>query len=237
MRKHKKSIVRFVDSGKRTFSSSIESAIRNVGGFFGQELRYSYYSRKLKSCGKNVKIGEGVIIENPENIVVGDNVWIMPYTMITARPKNKNMENRMIKKKHNPRYNDSIGHLTIGNQVSIGAYNILQGYGGLRIEDKVTTSARVSVYSFSHYPVDERNPSVVTYANAMIQNDNISCIESPIVLEEGVWLGLGVTVFGGTVGKLSFVASQSIVIDDIERNSCAKGNPARRYRSRFEIDE
>jgi len=41
----------------------------------GRKLRYVYWKRKFKKCGKNVIIGEGVIIQNPECISIGDNVW------------------------------------------------------------------------------------------------------------------------------------------------------------------
>ena len=105
------------------------------------------------------------------------------------------------------------------NGLMIGAYNIIQGFGGIIIRNKVTTSARVSIYSFSHVPYDESDRSKITYANSMIKSDPVACIESPIVIENGVWLGLNVIVFAGNIGENSFISSNSIVLNDIPINS------------------
>ncbi len=211
----------------------IESFIRNISGGLGQRIRYIYYKRRFKSCGVNVKIDEGVIFQTPENMVIGSNVWFLPFSIISARPSYTDLNNKLIHKKKNTSFDIDIGSIRIGNEVSIGAYNIIQGMGGIIINDKVTTSARVSIYSFSHYPFDKNDLTKVTYANSMVNSKDVSCIESPIVLMEGVWLGLNVTVLGGTVGKNSFVATNSVLIDDLEENSYAKGNPAKKIKDRF----
>lgn len=215
----------------------IESLIRNIGGKAGELIRQFYYRRRFKRCGQNLKIDVGVIFENADNISVGDNVWFLPFSIITARPKKLIMKDRLLKKVSNDKFDKEIGEIVIGNEVSIGAYNIVQGYGGLSIQDRVTTSARVSLYSFSHYPVCEEDPSKITYANSMVKSDSISCIESPIVLETGVWVGLSVSVFGGVVGKYSFISANSIVTKSLPENSYASGSPAKRIKERFKIDE
>lgn len=215
--------------------SVVESFIRNIGGGLGQRIRYFYYKKRFKKCGENVKIDIGVIFENPENISLGNNVWFLPYSMITARQKGFIIENRLEKKVPNSSYKGMIGEITIGNEVAIGAYNIIHGYGGLHIADRVTTSAKVSIYSYSHYPYDEFDRSRITYANSMVKSDSIACIESPIVIEEGVWIGLGASVFGGTVGKYSFISAHSIVVTSLEENSYASGAPAKKIKNRFEL--
>ena len=211
----------------------IESCIRNISGGIGQRIRYQYYKRRFKSCGVNVKIDEGVIFQTPENIEIGSHVWFLPFSIITARPFHTNLENKLIYKKENKSFDIDIGSIKIGNEVSIGAYNIIQGMGGIIINNKVTTSARVSIYSFSHYPFDKNDLTKVTYANSMVKSKSVSCIESPVVLKEGVWLGLNVIVFGGTVGKNCFVVTNSVVIDDLGENSYAVGNPAKKIKNRF----
>jgi acetyltransferase-like isoleucine patch superfamily enzyme len=85
----------------------------------------------------------------------------------------------------------------------------------------------------SHYPIDESNRSLVTYANAMVKSNDISCIESPVVIYDGVWLGLNVIVLGGTIGKNSFVSANSIVTKSIQENSYASGSPAVKIKNRF----
>ena len=212
----------------------IESCIRNISGGIGQRIRYQYYKRRFKSCGVNVKIDEGVIFQTPQNMVIGSNVWFLPFSIISARPFQTNLENKLIYKKENKSFDIDIGSIKIGNEVSIGAYNYVQGMGGIIIKDRVTTSARVSIFSFSHYPYDKNDLSRVTYANSMVKSNSVSCVESPIVLNEGVWLGLNVIVLGGTIGTNSFVVTNSVVINDIGENSYAVGNPAEKIKTRFQ---
>lgn len=215
--------------------SFVESLIRNISGSLGLYIRFFYYSKRLKSCGKNIRIEEGVFIHNPENMCFGNNIHIMAYSIITAKKKDLIYNNRIVKNIENHFYQFDKGSLIIDDEVSIGAYNIIQAYGGIHIKKRVTTSARVSLYSYSHYPLDESRPSVITYANPMVDSENISCIESPIVIGEAVWLGLNVSVFGGSIGNYTFVATNSVVIKGLPENSYASGNPAIFIKNRFEI--
>ncbi len=54
----------------------IRTVITNISGNVGRKIRYLYYSKRFKKCGKNVLIDEGVIIQNPEWISIGNDVWI-----------------------------------------------------------------------------------------------------------------------------------------------------------------
>ncbi len=42
----------------------IESCIRNISGGLGQRIRYQYYKRRFKSCGKNVKKKDYPLIDS-----------------------------------------------------------------------------------------------------------------------------------------------------------------------------
>jgi acetyltransferase-like isoleucine patch superfamily enzyme len=221
---------------KKIIYSIIETFIRNISGGIGQRIRRLYYAKRFKSCGYNLKIDEGVIFHNPENISIGNDVWFLPYSIITARESSLIITNRILTKRVNKEFNYEIGCIVIGNEVSIGAYNIIQGYGGVDIQDRVTTSANVSIYSFSHYPNDKENPSKITYASSMVNSDAISCIESPIVIKTNAWLGLNASVFGGIIGKNSFVSTNSVVISDLKENSYASGSPAMMIKNRFDYD-
>jgi len=219
---------------KRAVLDIIESLIRNIGGGIGRKIRYFYYKRRFKQCGKNVIIDIGVVIENPSSMIIGSNVWINSYTQIVAG-RAGNIDNRILKIKINSKYEGEEGGLYIGNGVGIGSYNILHAYGGLYIGDNVTTSAGVKIYSFSHYYRDDLDPTRVTYANCMAYPSEISCIISPIVIENGVWIGVNSTIFGGTIGENSFVAANSVAIKDIEPNAYAFGQPAVKIKDRFKI--
>lgn len=220
---------------KKIFNEVVISLITNISGSTGRKLRYFYYRKKLKKCGTNVAIDEGVVISNPSNISIGNDVWIDKYSVIVAGKANTI---GVIKVKKNKNYHSADGELIIGNGVHIGCFNIIQAHAGISIGDFVTTSAGVKIYSLSNYPYNEQNPSEITYANCLVGKDKkVSYIHSPIVIEQGVWIALNCIVVGGTIGKNSFIASNSIVVNDIPPNSIAKGNPAVRIKERFLDDK
>ena len=218
----------------RAFHSLIESALRNIDGGIGRRLRYLYYRGRFRGCGRNVLIDIGVVIRNPGSIEVGDNVWINAYTHLEGGVPNT-LEQRILKVRSTHDFRGVRGLLRIGSGVGIGPYNILNGSGGLLIGNNVTTSAYVAVYSHSHYYRDDEDPSRVTYANCLADPPEISCVESPITIADGSWLGLRVSVFGGQIGANSFIVANSVVTDSLPENSYAGGAPARRLRPRFEV--
>ncbi len=222
---------------RKTFvaiSDLIRLFIVYMPGTLGRKLRYWYYKGKFRKCGKNVIIDEGIIIQNPERISIGDNVWIDKYCfLIAGKP---NLEGYIIKRKENNNFKWEPGELIIGNNIHIGVFNILQAHSGLYIGNNVTTSAGVKIYSLSNYPYDEENREVITFANCMVkEKDRVSYITSPIVIEDGVWIALDCLILGGTIGKNSFISSQSVVFKDIPENSYAVGNPAKRIKERFKL--
>ena len=210
----------------------VEAIIRNIGGGAGIRIRAAYYRHRCESFGSNVRIDVGVHLENPESICFGNNVWVMPYTVITARPRTENFNNRTVYEKRIGVIGS--GRVVIGDGVSIGLYNIIQGYGEIVIHDNVTTSARVSIYSFSHVPFDQNNRKRRTFANAMNNNKDTICLISPIVIGKGAWLGLNVAVFGANIGEWTFVKSGSIVVNDLAANLMIGCYPSDSKASRYE---
>jgi len=200
----------------------------------GRKIRYYYWRKKFRKCGKNVLIDEGVIIKGPEYISIGDNVWIDKYSILMAGPVKFN-DNSVVKRIENKNFKYEEGELIIGNGIHIGISNIIQAHGGVYIGNNVTTSAGVKIYSLSNYPYDENDLKTITYANCMASG-KISYILSPIVIEDGVWIALNSIILGGTIGKNSFISSNSLVYKDILENSYASGNPARKIKDRFQME-
>ncbi len=202
----------------------IETLIRNISGSIGIKIRRWYYSKRFAKCGKNLRIDEGVIIENPEYIYVGDNVWIDKYCILIAGkvniPKDK------IKVRKNKKYIYKEGELHIGDNVHIAPQCIIQAHGGVLIGNYFTVSAGSKIYSFSND------------VNKCIQgtqfSKNIYYILSPISIGDNVWVGLNSIILGGDIEKNSFIAPNSVVVTNIKENSFASGNPAKKIKDRFQ---
>lgn len=222
-----------IDKIKIIIYSLIETSIRGISGGAGERLRFQWYKRRFKKCGNNVRIKESVIFYNPQNIEVGSNVVIMANTLIDG-PDDNPRENNFSKVQENKNYNHPRISIVIGNEIQIGPYNLISGLGGIIIKDKVTLSARVSLYSSSHLPNNPVNKAEITHSNNMVQTGLEPTIRSPIVIEENSWLGLNVVMYGHTVGANSFIKTNSLITQDISVNSIYSGQPAEFESIRFQ---
>ena len=75
---------------------------------------------------------------------------------------------------------------------------------------------------------------------SQIQDDDYSWkgVDLKVVVEDDVWIGLGVIVLSGVkIGTGSIIAAGSVVTKDVEPFSIYAGNPAKRIRDRFESKE
>ncbi len=215
--------------------SLIESLIRNVSGGFGEKIRYFWYKRRFRNCGKNVRIKESVIIYNPQNIEVGSNVVIMANTLIDGPEDNPNEEN-FDKNIINKDYDQDRISIIIEDEIQIGPYNLISGLGGIILKNRVTLSARVSLYSSSHLPNDPQDKSKVTSSNNMTLNQFEPTVRCPIFIGENTWIGLNVSMFGHSIGENCFVKTNSVVTNDLEKNSIYSGSPATYVSKRFDVN-
>ena len=207
--------------------SIIETLIRNISGRLGIILRQKYYCKRFAKCGKNLRIDEGVIIEGPENIFVGDNVWIDKYCILIAGKVD--IPTEQVKVKQNKDYTYKEGELHIGSNVHIAPQCIIQAHGGIFIGDNCGFSAGVKIYSLTNLPVSPSG-EIVHFTPL----GNPFYLKSPIVINENVGVALNSIILPGvSIGKNSFILSNSVVVTSIKENSFAGGNPAKKIKDRF----
>ena len=70
------------DTDKESFYKTV---ILHDTSDYAAAVRLAYYSKTLKYLGKNVKIGAGVKIVNPQYVSLGDNVTISDDVTLIAR--------------------------------------------------------------------------------------------------------------------------------------------------------
>ncbi|MBC7007595.1 acyltransferase [Pseudoalteromonas sp. BZK2] len=110
--------------------------------------------------------------------------------------------------------------LIIGNNVDIGWQNSFSVAGKIVLQDDVRLAGRVFLAGFPGHPLNSQR-------RALGEPDDDSQV-GDIIIEQGAWVGTGVTILAGvTVGKGAIVAASSVVTKDVPANTIVAGNPAK----------
>jgi len=191
---------------------------------FAASLRHEYYAGKLRHMGKNVRIGAGVKIVNPQYISLGDNVQLSDHVTLIARGSGGieigdwvNINDRVYLDTEN-----TDGYIRIGTGAYIGTGTTLFGHQGLEIGDHSLLAQNITLTPYSHLYADpDRN----------IIEQGGHC--KKVVIGRDVYIGMGVCVmYSGDIGDGSVIGAGSVVVKPIPPYSVAVGNPARVIKKR-----
>jgi acetyltransferase-like isoleucine patch superfamily enzyme len=212
--------------------SLIKLIIIYMPGNIGIKIRRSFYSRKLKSVGKNLVIGIGVIIENPERMMIGDDVRIDNYCIIsTVNNLSKSQLNTHISHKGSK---IKMGELNIGKGVRLGSRTSIYAIGGVLIDDMCAIGEGTKIYSQTHIPNSLLDKKKITYTNHVNNYKNSPSISSNIMILKNTFVGLDNLIMPGTyIGENSFVFPRSLTNSYFEKNSYISGSPAKKIKNRF----
>lgn len=224
----------FVSHISDQFGELIRGSLRNISGYFGQQLRYAYYRKQLKYMGTNVRIDAGVYILNPGYVSIADETWIDKNVILIGGPPH--VGKRKILKKSNQAYNGNIGELHIGVGCHIAPNCVIQAHGGIRLGNYVGIAAGSKLYSLSHHYRNLNQDDNILYKfSPMAPEEEQFLIAGPIVMEDNAALGLNSVILPGvTIGKNSWVGVNSTVSHDVPPNSIASGSPAVVVKQRFQ---
>jgi acetyltransferase-like isoleucine patch superfamily enzyme len=197
-----------------------QDIIRNVSGPLGIRMRRTYYSKKLKSCGKNLVVSEGVFFDNPAKISVGNDVWIDKHCIfITGKLDRKNV--KRIDESSNE------GEIRIGNNAHIGIRTVLQAHGGITIGNYFTSGTDAKLYTVSN------DVYLSNSGTNNLNKDKVHYVLQSINIGSNVWIGMQSMVIGGVIGDNVFLRANSISSNKIQSNSIAGGMPAKHIKNRF----
>lgn len=136
------------------------------------------------SVGDNVHISDRASFYGVERIVIGSNVRIDDFCVLSA----------------------GIGGIELGNYIHLAVYSSLIGAGSIRISDFCNISSRVSIYSSS----DDFSGSSMT--NPTIPDEYKNVLSSPVYFGRHVIVGAGSVILPGVrledgvaIGALSLV--------------------------------
>lgn len=169
----------------------------------------SFYSREeleqigLRLGGGNILISRKASIYGPENIILGNNVRIDDFCVLS-------------------------GNIIIGNHVHIAAAALLfGGSAGITLEDFTGISSRSAVYAES----DDYSGLAMT--NPTIPDEYRKIAGGTVKLEKHVLIGTGCTILPGvTIKEGTSVGSMSLVNKSLDSWGVYMGIPCKRMKDR-----
>jgi acetyltransferase-like isoleucine patch superfamily enzyme len=173
--------------------------------------------KNLSFCGENSDIS-GLIDKRHKNsiLTVGMNCLI-EGTLVTETEKSR---------------------ISIGNNVYIGGYTILDCAESIIIEDDVLISYQCILADTNNHSLrfSERKKDLADWRKGK-KHDWNTTVSKPIQVKKGAWIGLRAVVLKGvTIGEGAIVGAGSVVIEDVPDWTIVAGNPARIIRE-IPVDE
>ncbi|MDH4366658.1 MAG: acyltransferase [Dehalococcoidia bacterium] len=213
--------------------SLIRLLVIYMPGPTGHGLRYHYYKRRLRHLGKDVTIGEGVLMFNPEFISIGDNAWIDKYCILMAGKPH--IGQRIVYTKELPEFTYRTGEIAIGDNCHIAPNCIIQAHGGVQIGRDVAIGGGTKFYSFVNNYRDPKHPSNKDIFYTPRAQENQTCYTlAPIVIGDNVGISVNCLILEGTIiERDSYITPFSQVRGRIQSNTVAGGVPAKRIKERF----
>ena len=176
-------------------------------GAIGLMLRKILYSRLVKTVGKNVLWGRNIALRCPKKIQIGNQVAIDDNCLLDAKGSDEGLtigNNITIARDTILLCKNSWIH--IGDQCVIGSQSMLGSAGGISLGNKVMVGGQVYIGG-GRYKMEDTN-------TAMMDQDVFST--GPVIIEDDVWLGAGVTVLDGVrIGKGSFIGAGAVIAENI----------------------
>lgn len=133
------------------------------------------YQERLRRCGQNVTMAQGVVITHPEQVEIGDNVHFNVGVFVE-------------------------GPMTIGSNTHFAPYAVLYGWGGLTIGSNVAVASHVVISTHGHGS-NRIDVPIVTQPHekhpVVIEDDVWICAGA--VITWGTRLGTGSIVAAGAV--------------------------------------
>lgn len=169
-----------------------------------------YYKHIFRSFGVGSTIAKPLIINNPQNIAIGNHVKILYNAWLSGPSGSKG--------------NNSV--LSIGNDSAVGNFCHIYATDQIIIENKVLIADRVYISDNLHSYKDVQLPIIDQEVNQM----------GRVVIGTGSWIGENVCIIGASIGKNCVIGANAVVTKDIPDYSVAVGVPAKVIR-RFDHTE
>ena len=158
--------------------------------------------KRMKKIGENTTINYPYTVGHPELIEIGDNTLILENARMQVYPENSGVE----------------GNIKIGSHCILNYRVALMAGGNITIGDDVLIASDCCILSENH----GFNPSDETpYMDQRL-------LTSDTFIDDGVWIGAGVTIMPGVhIGKRCVIGAGAVVNHDVPDYCMAVGVPAK----------
>lgn len=197
-------------------------------GALGLALRKSFWPRLFGSCGEGVQFGTNITLMHPHRIHLGARTVIGNGCILDAR--NPDSDRAIVIGaetilSHGVMVSAKNSCITVGRNVGLGPYTVLQAaQDSVHLGDDVIIAAQCYVGAGGDYYRDRLDVPIAKQG-ARRTGDTL--------LQNGVWLGAGVTVLGGvTIGEHNIVGAGAVVTTSLPAMAVCVGIPARVVRWR-----
>ena len=198
-----------------------------------EAIRFERYRRQMMK--HNVKIHPRARIHGIWTISIGADTQIHDYATVTTTNPTDGWNDRLHSKKFGSIaigercrilpgafVSSCMGHIEIGNDVSINPNCVLYGHGGLTIGDNTRIATNTVIIPANHNFDDPHVP---------IKDQGLTL--KGISIGQDVWIGAGCRIIDGvSIGDGAVVGAGAVVMHDIPPFSVANGMPARPQLSR-----
>lgn len=172
-----------------------------LSNFIFSKIFEILYKRKFGYFGKNTRIVNPIAIESPNNIYIGDGVYVASQTCLAARPSNS--PDRFT--------------LTIKSGCKIGRFNHIYATGNVTICENVLTANGVYI-SDNQHNYNDVNQAILD--QPILQNKHVS-------IGSGTWVGHNACIMGVNIGINCVIGANAVVTHDIPDFCVVVGAPAR----------
>ncbi len=196
--------------GRRLIRREIEAFLffipRFMPGRTGGFLRRLFFKSRLRRCGRQVSVGEGVWIKGFENICLGDHVGIGPFCSFLAESYGKE------------------SFISVGDAATFNAGVMVNADvgGTIRIDDDVMVGPYAVIRASGHrhdrtdIPIRDQGHDTGT-----------------IAIQKGAWIGAHAVILPGiTIGENAIVGAGAVVTRDVRALEVVGGVPARSIKDR-----
>jgi acetyltransferase-like isoleucine patch superfamily enzyme len=157
----------------------------------------------FSKCGKNVVFERGVLVFHPENIEIGENVYIGHNTILKGYYKNK---------------------MVIGDHSWIGQGCFFHSAGGIEIGRAVGIGPMVKIITSQHRPTESDIDIPVLFSPTEAKK---------VILKDGCDIGVGSVILPGvTIGEGAIIGAGAVLTKDVPNYEIWAGVPARFMRKR-----